>query len=135
MYFSLKSLYGFFFFFFFNFFSQGPNRRNRKFPVKKILLSAHLVHEKLLIFWESFLSLFWNQIWDKVFKNGPSKICGTMSLKHLKGYGLLEADHNPSDSLKTVFHKFYLIHSRILCSICSSKWQYLPDNARYIFLT
>ena len=26
-------------------------------------------------------------IWDKVFKNGPSKICGRQPLK--KGYGLL----------------------------------------------
>ena len=29
-------------------------------------------------------------IWDKVFKNGPSKICGRKSLKNLKGYGLLK---------------------------------------------
>ena len=25
-------------------------------------------------------------IWDKVFKNGPSKICGREPLKNLKGY-------------------------------------------------
>ena len=25
---------------------------------------------------------------DKVFKNGPSKICGIQPLKDLKGYGL-----------------------------------------------
>ena len=29
-------------------------------------------------------------IWDKVFKNGPSKICGRQPFKHLKGYGLLK---------------------------------------------
>ena len=28
--------------------------------------------------------------WDKVFKNGPSKISGRQSLKNLKGYGLLK---------------------------------------------
>ena len=28
-------------------------------------------------------------IWDKVFKNGPSKICGRQPLKKLKGYGRL----------------------------------------------
>ena len=28
-------------------------------------------------------------IWDKVFENGPSKICGRQFLKNLKGYGLL----------------------------------------------
>ena len=27
--------------------------------------------------------------WDKVVKNGPSKICGRHPLKNLKGYGLL----------------------------------------------
>ena len=30
-----------------------------------------------------------HQIWDKVFKNEPSKICGRQPLKNLKGYGLL----------------------------------------------
>ena len=29
-------------------------------------------------------------IWDKVFKDGPSKICGRQPLKNLKGYGLLK---------------------------------------------
>ena len=29
-------------------------------------------------------------IWDKIFKNGPSKICGGQPLKKLKGYGLLK---------------------------------------------
>ena len=28
--------------------------------------------------------------WVKVFKNGPSKICGRQPLKNLKGYGLLK---------------------------------------------
>ena len=28
--------------------------------------------------------------WDKVLKNGPSKICGRQPLKNLKGYGLLK---------------------------------------------
>ena len=29
-------------------------------------------------------------IWDKVFKNRPSKICGRQPLKNWKGYGLLK---------------------------------------------
>ena len=29
-------------------------------------------------------------IWDKVFKNGPSKICGRQPLKNLLGYGVLK---------------------------------------------
>ena len=43
--------------------------------------------------------------WDKVFKTGPSEICGRQPFKNLKGYGLLEADHTPSKSLKAVFRK------------------------------
>ena len=31
-----------------------------------------------------------NLIWDKVFKNKQSKICGRQPLKNLKGYGLLK---------------------------------------------
>ena len=27
---------------------------------------------------------------DKIFKNGPSEICGKQHLKNLKGYGLLK---------------------------------------------
>ena len=29
-------------------------------------------------------------MWDKIFKNGPSKICGRQPLKNLKGHGLLK---------------------------------------------
>ena len=29
-------------------------------------------------------------IWDKIFKNGPIKICGRQPLKNLKEYGLLK---------------------------------------------
>ena len=56
-------------------------------------------------------------IWDNVFKGGPSKICGRQPLKKLNGYGLLKVDHTPSSFLKAVFHKFYLVHSWILCLI------------------
>ena len=34
-------------------------------------------------------SFKYRYISDQVFKNGPSKICGGQSLKHLKGYGVL----------------------------------------------
>ena len=46
-------------------------------------------------------------LWDKVFKNGPSEICGRQPLKNLKGYGLLKADHNPSIFIEPVSQKFY----------------------------
>ena len=32
------------------------------------------------------------RIWEKEFKNGPSKICGRQPLKNLKGYGLLKSN-------------------------------------------
>ena len=53
----------------------------------------------------------------KVFKNGPSKICGRQPLKILKEYGLLKADH-----------KFYLVRSWILCSICCNGNNYSHNH-------
>ena len=38
-------------------------------------------------------------------QNGPSKICGRQPLKNLKGYG------TPSNFLKAVFHKIYMVLS------------------------
>ena len=45
-------------------------------------------------------------IWDEVFKNGPSKICGRQPLKHLSWSGVLRQ----TISLETVFQKFYLVY-------------------------
>ena len=52
-----------------------------------------------------------NNLGQSIQEYRPSKICGRQSLKLLKGYGLLQADHTPSNFLKAVFHKFYLVHS------------------------
>ena len=74
------------------------------------------VHDLSLYAWR------YNIIWDKVFKSGPTKICGRQPLKLLKGYGLFKQTislHIPSNFLKAVSHKFYLVHSWILCHICS----------------
>ena len=43
-------------------------------------------------------------IFETVIKNVPSKIYGRQPLKNWKGYGLLKADHTPSNFLKAVFH-------------------------------
>ena len=43
-------------------------------------------------------------IWVKVFKNGPSKICGKQALKKFSDMVCLG---------RPVSHKFYLVHSRI----------------------
>ena len=53
--------------------------------------------------------------WDKLFKNGPSKICGKQPLRNLRGYGLPKVNHTSSKFLKAVVRKFYLVHSWILC--------------------
>ena len=45
-------------------------------------------------------------IWDKVFKNGPSKICDRQPFKKLKGYGLPKANETPSNFLKADFTNF-----------------------------
>ena len=38
--------------------------------------------------WNFIFNHLLRTIWEKVFKNGPSKICGRQSLKNLKCYGL-----------------------------------------------
>ena len=60
-----------------------------------------------------------NVKWDKVFKNGPIKNCGRQPLKNLKDMICLNRPY-PFNFLKAVFHKIYLVHSRILCFICLS---------------
>ena len=64
----------------------------------------------------------------KVFKNGPSKICGRQLLKNLKWYGLpKQTIPTTSNFLKAVFHKFYLVwpissKSNLTCLFVNSKY-------------
>ena len=58
-----------------------------------------------------------SNIWDKVFKNGPNKICERQPLKNLRDMVCLSRPYFIK-FLKAVVHKFYLVHSWILCSIC-----------------
>ena len=51
----------------------------------------------------------WKKKRDKVFKNGPSKICGRQTLEIC-----LKQIMPPSNIIKAVFHKFYLVHYWIL---------------------
>ena len=62
----------------------------------------------------------WQNVWVKVFKNGPSKICGRQHLKILKWYGLLRQNFLKVHFFKGVLHKFYLVHSWIPWPIFSS---------------
>ena len=50
-------------------------------------------------------------MWVKVFRNGPSKICGRQPLEIWSNMVCLK---------QSVFHKFYLVHSRIHWSISST---------------
>ena len=73
----------------------------------------------LPITWKSSNCLFTaNIIWDKVFKNEPSKICRSQLIKKLKWYGLLK-DHILLNFLMAVFHKFYLFQFWILLYLMS----------------
>ena len=65
----------------------------------------------------NFVSTIRNLIWDKVFKKEPSKICGIQPLKNLKEKVYFRQTIFPSNFLKAVLHKFYLVYSWILCSI------------------
>ena len=56
-------------------------------------------------------------IWEKVLKNGQSKVCGRQPLEILKCYGLLKQTILFQIFLKEVFHKFCLVHFSVLCSI------------------
>ena len=49
-------------------------------------------------------------IWNKVFKNGPSNICGRQHLKNLKGFGLLWSN----GSILEYFVPFLLVLSVFL---------------------
>ena len=45
-------------------------------------------HKDILKSLEHFTQSLWRDIWVKVFKNGPGKICGRQPWKNLKWYGL-----------------------------------------------
>ena len=62
-------------------------------------------------------------IWDKVFKNGPSKICGRQPLKNLKGYGLLqiEAATKVMFCKKRCSEKFHKIHRKAPVTLLTHK--------------
>ena len=78
------------------------------------IISLHSLHQTDIgLFTLTYIHI----IWDKLFKNGPSKICGRQPLKNLKRYGLPKADHALSNFLKACIHKFDLVHSWVLCPI------------------
>ena len=86
------------------------NNHEMILQLKEIHFGSHLVSLCVCSLSETLYDSLKNY-WDKVFKNGPGKICGRQPLKNLKWHDLIKADHTPPNFLKAVFHKFYLIHS------------------------
>ena len=99
--------------------------------VTSFRIYLHVHFEDYGVYWKVFLSncvllllsklcihhlkrFRWIYVWDKIFKKGPSKICGRQPLKNLEDYGPWRT---PSNFLKAVFHNFYLLHSWIHCPI------------------
>ena len=61
--------------------------------------------------------------WDKVFKNGPSKICGRQPLENLKWYGLLRPHHSKFFKgclPKILLGPFLNILSQLYSSLCAN---------------
>ena len=69
------------------------------------------IHSRCSHIWDRQKPNF-NGIWEKVFNNGSTKNWGRETAW---------ANHIPSKFLKAVFHKFYLVHSWILCFICRTE--------------
>ena len=74
-----------------------------KFVLTTILSNAHL----------GIKVKFGIEIWIKVFKNGPSKICGRQPLKHLNWYGLPKQPYH-FKFLKDIFYEFLNALTHIL---------------------
>ena len=49
------------------------------------------------------------KMWDKVFKNRPSKTCGRQPLKIRTDITWISRRYIPSNVLEAVFHKFYFV--------------------------
>ena len=63
----------------------------------RIILGSYNLIEINLALIVDFMPDLITVIWDKVFKNGPRKICERQRLKMLKAYGLLKADQTHSN--------------------------------------
>ena len=53
----------------------------------------------------------------------------------MKEYVLPKEGHTPSNSLKAAFHKFYLVHSWILCHILRLLESHLIDKMKIVLLS
>ena len=116
--------------------SKKSSRNNRSWQISYDMILVCAILAKT-----SHTLLIMLVIWHKEFNSGPCKVCGGQPLKNLKGYGLLEEDHAPSNFSKAIRHKFYLVHSWILCPIyplevyegnCKICWMHERLNIRTV---
>ena len=85
-----------------------------------VFLYRYFLFIFFVIFYVNIYSLA-TEIWDKVFNNGRSEICGKQTaFKKIELNWSALADRITSSILTTVFHKFYLGRSWILCPIYNS---------------
>ena len=70
------------------------------FPQKSVNFFFLNVSTNIIDYFKNFLKI----IWDNVFKNGASNICGRLTLKNLNGYGVLKQ----TKSLQTLPSPFKL---------------------------
>ena len=70
------------------------------FPQKSVNFFFLNVLTNIIDYFKNFLKI----IWDNVFKNGASNICGRLTLKNLNGYGVLKQ----TISLQTLPYPFKL---------------------------
>ena len=68
-----------------------------------------------------------HHIWDKVFRNGASEICGRQPLKKLKRVWSALGKTYRFNFLRAVFRKLFLVHSWIIWFIYHGS--YLPRQA------
>ena len=61
-------------------------------------------------------------IWDKVFKNEPSKICGRQPLQNLKGYGLFKQRLSSTNFIWSILEYFVQYISWYNCAKFYHYW-------------
>ena len=66
------------------------------------MINCHYIRYKHIFSWIQEMFKILVYMWDKIFKNGTSKICGRQPFKILKWYGLLLVDYTPEDCLPQI---------------------------------
>ena len=102
-----------FMFFYWKWFEKQFDHRCLNYP-------THLNKTSLIVNWTAVIvSLYIDTYFLVWYTNGTKHcgmhLCGIQLLKNLKRYDLLNGTYHFKFFIKAVFHKFYLVHSWILC--------------------